>query len=62
MEVETPIMSKGKEVVHVSLAICEGQVVRDPVVHQVQRIIYNQTTSMLIDLRLIHNLMLSKLE
>lgn len=61
VEVETSIMSKGKEVVDVSLAICGERVVRDPMVLQIQKTIYNQSTSMLIDLRLNHNLMLSKL-
>ena len=60
MEVEPPIVSKDKEIVRVSAAVCEERVASEPMVLQVQGSIGIQLTSMLIDLGSTHNLMSSK--
>ena len=60
MEVEPPIVSKGKEIVRVSAAVCEERVASEPTVLQVQGSIGTQSTSMLIDSGSTHNLMSSK--
>lgn len=57
MKVETPIVSKRKEVAHVSAADCEEWIASKPTMIQVQESIGNRSSSMLIDLGSTHNLM-----
>ena len=60
VKVETPVVSKGKEIVCVSTAVCEERVVSEPSMLQIKGSIHNQSIYMLIDSGSIHNLMSSK--
>ena len=57
MEVEIPVVSKGKEIICVLAAIYKEQVASEPLVLQVQWSIGVQSTFILIDLGSAYNLM-----